>query len=366
MQDGQIFEQRYRILREVGRGSYGIVYAAEVLQTGEHVAIKVLLPWVRADQDLRHRLHREAKLTRMLTSPHAVRVFDFAETADGDLYIVMELLDGEELAMTLKREGRLKPSRATEIGRQILDPLAESHRLGVIHRDLKPHNVLLCHKDNGQDFVKVLDFGIAKVAGNEDGSGLMETTRLTTPGNVVGTPAYMSPEQCRGEPLTPASDIYSVGVLLYEMVVGRAPFDDPNPMHVLLLHNTQPPPPMSPTITATPLGQAILRSLDKDPKDRFASAEEFLAAVNGAPVSGFEATVRSKRVPTLKAPAPAPPLVAEQSTATATAAATTVAASASPSQKASAFSFGDLLRRYWIILAIILLLAILAATHFLS
>ncbi len=359
MQDGQIFEQRYRIVREVGRGSYGIVYAAQDLHANQNVAIKVLLPWVRADQDLRHRLQREAKLTRMLVGQHAVRIFDFAETPDGDLYIVMEFLDGEELSQLLLREGRLKPERVAEIGRQILDALRESHRLGVIHRDLKPHNVLVCGAGSGRDFVKVLDFGIAKVAGNEDGSGLMETTRLTAPGNIVGTPAYMSPEQCRGEPLTVASDFYSVGVLMYEMAVGRPPFDDPNPLQVLMLHNTQPVPPLSPAITGAPLGQAILRALEKDPKDRFASADDFLAAIDGRTPEIMSSTVRSKRVPTLR-PAPV---------ATVAPTGSDVPALASPSaqvlsrRKAPSRSFGQLIRSYWVAILIVLLLIVLAATR---
>ncbi|HKD35172.1 MAG TPA: serine/threonine-protein kinase, partial [Pirellulales bacterium] len=159
MQAGQIFQQRYRIQREVGRGSFGIVYAADDLQSGRTVAIKVLLPWVRGDEGLRHRLKREARLTRMLTSPHAVRILELDETPDGDLYIVMEFLDGEELNVLLLREGRLKPERAAEIGRQALEALAEAHRLGVIHRDVKPHNIFICRDAAGRDQVKMLDFG---------------------------------------------------------------------------------------------------------------------------------------------------------------------------------------------------------------
>ncbi|HEY2147025.1 MAG TPA: protein kinase, partial [Pirellulales bacterium] len=127
MQAGQIFQERYRIEREVGRGSFGIVYAADDLKTGQTVAVKVLLPWVRGDQGLRHRLKREARLTRMLTSPHAVRIHELDETPDGDLYIVMEFLDGEELTALLLREGRLRPERAAGIGRQALEALGEAH-----------------------------------------------------------------------------------------------------------------------------------------------------------------------------------------------------------------------------------------------
>jgi serine/threonine protein kinase len=347
MQDGQIFQQRYRIQREVGRGSFGIVYAADDLQSGQTVAIKVLLPWVRGDEGLRHRLKREARLTRMLASPHAVRIFDLDETPDGDLYVVMEFLDGDELNMLLAREGRLKPERAVEIGRQALEALGEAHRLGVIHRDVKPHNIFICRDGSGGDQVKVLDFGIAKVAGTGDGSGLMETTRLTAPGNILGTPAYMSPEQCRGEALTAASDFYSLGVVLYEMATGHVPFHDNNPVQVLMLHNMQPVPPLSSSVSNLPLGRAILRALEKDPRRRFPTAEEFAAALNGQPTAAAagRTSTGTMAMPALAATATAP----------------SAPAGAKPSHALSrAMVF---LRRHWLALLIAALLAILAATQ---
>jgi serine/threonine-protein kinase len=279
MQPGELFERRYRIEREVGRGSFGIVYAATDMKEGRRVAIKVLLPWTRAVESLRHRLKREAKLTRLLDSPHAVKILDLDESATGDLYIVMELLEGEELSQLLRREKQISPERATEIGCQVLDALAKSHRLGVIHRDLKPPNIYLCRTDGGDDNVKVLDFGIAKVAGREDGSGLMETTRLTTPGGVLGTPAYMSPEQCRGDTVGPASDFYSLGVVLYELISGRVPFDDPNPVQILVLHNSLTPPSLPAPVAGTRIASAVQRALEKDPQARFRDADEFLFAL---------------------------------------------------------------------------------------
>ncbi len=294
MQPGQIFQERYRIEREVGRGSFGVVYAAEDLQGGRSVAIKVLLPWVRDDEGLRHRLKREARLTKMLVSPHAVRVFELDETADGDLYIIMELLDGMGLSEVILREGRLKPDRVIAIARQALEALGEAHALGVIHRDVKPHNFVVCRGGGGADFVKVLDFGIAKVAGTADGSGLMETARLTAPGNILGTPAYMSPEQCRGESLTVASDFYSLGVVMYEMVTGHVPFFDNNPMQVLVLHNTRAVPPLTSATADLPLGKAIVRALEKDPRKRFSTADEFAAALDGRPAVEYLASVAAR------------------------------------------------------------------------
>jgi serine/threonine protein kinase len=353
MQAGQVFQERYRIEREVGRGSFGIVYAANELQSGRTVAIKVLLPWVRSDEGLRHRLKREARLTRMLASPHAVRVLDLDETPHGDLYIVMELLDGEGLSELLVREGRLKPHRAIVIGRQVLEALGEAHALGVIHRDVKPQNVVVCRSGNGADFVKVLDFGIAKVAGTADGSGLMETTRLTAPGNILGTPAYMSPEQCRGEALTVASDFYSLGVVLYEMVTGHVPFFDNNPMQVLVMHNNRPVPPLSSAAASLPLGRAILRALEKDPRKRFGSADEFAAALEGQPVAAYLAAIAAR--------SPTGTMVLSALPATMGAASAT-----GGNEERSGSAVGgvkNFLRRYWVALVIAAILAVFAATR---
>jgi eukaryotic-like serine/threonine-protein kinase len=352
MQLGQIFQSRYRMAREVGRGSFGIVYAADDLQTNQPVAIKVLLPWTRDVESLRHRLRREAKLTRLLRSPHAIRFHDLDETPDGDLYIVMELLHGEELNVLLKREGRLQPERARDIARQILDAIQESHALGVIHRDLKPHNIFICRTDTERDHVKVLDFGIAKVTGTEDGSGLTETTRLTSPGGVVGTPAYMSPEQCRGESLSAASDFYSLGVVLYEMVAGHVPFHDSNPVQVLVMHNAQPVPPLPSTVAGTPLGHAILRALEKDPHARFATAAEFLSFLENRPVASPSVAIVAQ--PISKA---GPQLPAEVVNFPA-------ASHGRPPRGVGSILTG-VLRRYLIALVILILLGLLALSQYL-
>ncbi len=356
MQAGQIFQQRYRIGQEIGRGSFGIVYLADDLQSGGMVAIKVLLPWVRHDEGLRHRLKREAKLTQMLSSPHAVRVYDLDETPDGDLFIVMEYLDGDELTTLLHREGRLRPERAADIGRQALHALGEAHRLGVIHRDLKPHNILVCQSGSGRDFAKLLDFGIAKVAGSEDGSGVRETTRLTRPGNILGTPAYMSPEQCQGESLTTASDFYSLGVVMYEMLTGRPPFDDVNPVQILVMHSAQQPPPLPAALAELPIGKAIMRALEKDPQARFRTAEEFSAAIVGRSTQSLDST---------KAAGATAVTTATQSQAP--------RPSAQPSpimgegeRAPVGRGFGGVLRRFWLPLMIAALLAILGASVWLT
>lgn len=278
MQSGTMIGGRYRVEREIGRGSFGIVYLADDLQSGEPRAIKILLPWAAQNESLRHRLRREAKLASHLTGPHIVRIYECDEAADGNVYLVMEYLEGRELDLELRDYGPLSPDRTAAIATQVLDALTEAHTLGVIHRDLKPNNIFLCTDRDARDFVKVFDFGIAKVSGS---GSLMETAKLTLQGGVMGTPVYMSPEQCRGEALTPASDFYSLGIVLYELLTGQVPFDDKNPVQILLMHNNQPVPPLPNNLARTALGTAISRALEKDPLDRFASAADFAAAIAG-------------------------------------------------------------------------------------
>ncbi len=274
-------DSRYQVGPEIGRGSFGVVYEAKDIETGEQLAIKFLLPWAKDDPATRHRLKREAKLTQMLKSEHAVRIHHVGENEEGDLYMVMELLDGVDLTEVLQREAPLDPDRVARVAIQALDALDESHRLGVVHRDLKPHNILLCRNQGEEDWVKVLDFGIAKVAGTSDGTGLRETTKLTVQGGVLGTPVYMSPEQCRGEALTSASDLYSLGIVLYEMLTGRAPFDHENPVQVMIMQNNTPLPPLPAHLASTRIGKATMQALEKHPDDRFATAADMSAAIGG-------------------------------------------------------------------------------------
>jgi len=363
LQTGTIFQDRYRIQCEVGRGSFGIVYAAEDLQNGQTVAVKVLLPWTRTNESLRHRLKREAKLTRLLKSPHAVRILDLQEVPDGELYIVMEFLAGEELSHLLARERRLSPDRAIEIARQTLDALGEAHAMGVIHRDLKPHNIFICRDAYDAVMVKVLDFGIAKVAGTEDGSGLAETTKLTAPGGILGSPPYMSPEQCRGESLTPASDFYSLGIVLHELTTGRVPFDDPNMVQVLMMHNSAPLPPLPPAIANTALGRAITRSLEKDPRARFRTAAEFMAALSS---SGVQPPVKSSMKPAANAAAGSaafPGATIPSASPNDPQAGQSISRD-SRRRKSSASALGGL-RAYLVAIVIVILLALLVLSHYL-
>ena len=276
---GMPWADRYRIDAEIGRGTFGIVYRAHDFAERKDVAVKVLNAEAARDATLKHRLRREARLTSEMSSRHCVRVFDVDETPEGTPYIVMELLEGEELRGLVTRLGSLDAPRAAEIARQILEAVGEAHRAGVVHRDLKPQNIFLCRTPDGSDFVKVLDFGIAKVTGTPEGGGLSESARLTTQGSTLGTPAYMSPEQCRGELPSAASDFYSIGVMTYEMLAGRPPFESENPIQVLMQHNSDPVPPLPPSLRSTAIGRAVMRSLEKDPARRFRTADEFAAAL---------------------------------------------------------------------------------------
>lgn len=298
MLPGTLIDDRYRIDREIGKGSFGIVYLVHDLQANEPRAIKVLLPWAARNEQLRHRLRREARLAGNLTSPHAVKIHDLGETERGDVFLVMEYLEGQELSQLLQKEKTLPPPRVEQIAVQVLAALEEAHALGVIHRDLKPSNIFLCHSDDHTDHVKVFDFGIAKITGD---GGLLATMKLTLSGNVMGTPLYMSPEQCRGTDLTPAADFYSLGIVLYELLTGSVPFDDINPVQVLMKHNQDPVPPLPAAIAATPLGKAVMRSLAKEPEQRFQSAGDFLRALQGHDVPLPPPTVP---------PAPAPAALA--------------------------------------------------------
>ena len=210
-----MIDSRYRVIRKIGEGGMGTVYAGEHVEIGKDVAIKILHPAYSTQQDLVERFRREARAASRIGHPNIIDVTDFGETEDGCVYFVMEHLDGIDLADVLSHERRLAPERACKIATQICRALAAAHAAGVIHRDLKPENIFLVARDGQADFVKVLDFGIARSMGR--------ARRLTNPGVAMGTPEYMAPEQAEGGAVDQRSDIYSVGALIYEMVSGSPP-----------------------------------------------------------------------------------------------------------------------------------------------
>ena len=259
----QFIAGRFRIEREIGTGGMGTVYLATHLDLERPVAVKIIKRECAGDADVADRFLREARTMAKLRHPNAAMIFDAGNLPDGRHFIVMEFVEGETLSQTLAREGRFPPSKAVNIATQICDVLEEAHRLGIVHRDLKPSNILL-----GKRGVCVLDFGVAKVLASSAESTF--THASTGSGHVIGTPRYMSPEQCLGQRVGARSDLYSLGVLLYEMLAGRPPFVDPLQSALLIKQATAPAPPL-PRLRQDiprPLALAVHTLLAKRAEDR--------------------------------------------------------------------------------------------------
>lgn len=259
----QFIAGRFRIEREIGTGGMGTVYLATHLGLERPVAVKIIKREFAGDADVADRFLREARTMAKLHHHHAAMIFDAGNLPDGRHFIVMEFVEGETLSHVLANEGRFTPSRAVEIATQICDVLEEAHRLGIIHRDLKPSNILL-----GKRGVCVLDFGVAKVLASSAES--TATHASTGSGQLIGTPRYMSPEQCLGQRVGARSDLYSLGVLLYEMLAGRPPFVDPLQSALLVKQATAPAPPLPRLRQDIPrsLALAVHSLLAKRPEDR--------------------------------------------------------------------------------------------------
>lgn len=265
----RVIANRFRIECEIGRGGMGTVYLATHLGLERPVAIKVLKAEFAADPEVAERFMREARTMARLRHARAAMIFDAGSLPDGRPFIVMEHVEGSTLADVLAREGRLSPERAVRIACEICDVLAEAHALGIVHRDLKPSNIMLNERG-----VSVLDFGIAKVL--TASADVTKTHATTESGLIIGTPRYMSPEQCLGQPVGPASDLYSVGVLVYEMLSGQPPFTDGLQSAVLVRQATAAPPPLVARCPEAPrrLALATHTLLAKNPNDRPKSARE--------------------------------------------------------------------------------------------
>jgi tetratricopeptide (TPR) repeat protein/tRNA A-37 threonylcarbamoyl transferase component Bud32 len=266
--DGDLLAERFRVVRFLGAGAVGEVYEAEDEALGGRVAIKALRPELVADADAGARLHRELHLTRAVTHPNVCRTYDgFVDTA-GRLFLTMELLDGEPLDAHLERCGRLPPAEACEVLRQIADGLAAAHAAGVVHRDLKTGNVLLVG-EGVERRVVVTDFGLAH-------SALAGGASISRTGELLGSPAYMAPEQVRGEPVGPATDVYALGIVAYELVTGELPFRGETGFVTAVKRLTEPPPPPRRLVPELPptWDEAVLRCLAADPAGRFADPRE--------------------------------------------------------------------------------------------
>jgi len=275
---GSVLDGRYRIDSVIGTGGMGRVYKGEHTGIGRSVAIKVLHTDLSRNREAAQRFQREALASGRLDHPNIVGVSDFGVLDDGSCYLVMEALEGEPLGKRLEREKRIPWPEALEILRGVLHGLKHAHEKGVVHRDIKPDNIFLAQKDD-EMVVKILDFGIAKLRA---GSG--DDPASTRAGLTVGTPAYLSPEQAVGGEITPASDLYSASVVLFELIAGRAPFVEKEPLAMLGAHVSRPPPKLvevGPDLELPPnLEEVLARGLAKVSAERYTNAVEYLGAID--------------------------------------------------------------------------------------
>lgn len=276
---GQIFGGRYRMLERLGAGGMGNVYLAEHVRLKKLAAVKVIRPAMNADPAAVARFNREAQNASMVNHPNVAAVYDFGEADGGIVFLAMEYVDGEPLSQIIAR-GPLEPARASRIVTQIADALGAAHRIGVVHRDLKPDNVMIARGSDGADFVKLVDFGISKVANVDD-------QKITSTGMVIGTPTYMSPEQARGSAkLDGRSDIYSLGVLTFQGLTAALPFKGDTPQEQLVSRLVDSPATLSavrPDVRWAPAVEHVLaKALALEPDDRYASAPDFARALDAA------------------------------------------------------------------------------------
>ena len=294
---GRVISDRYKITSLIARGGMGKVYRAEQAPLGRLCAIKVLNPNYSGDADpeFHKRFFREASVTSKITHPNCVTIFDYGKTDDDVFYMVMEYLEGKTLHMALREGGVMHEMRAGRIASQICRALREAHNLGVIHRDLKPANIFLTRpssrapdvhgtipppSEEDEDFVKVLDFGLVKHLGERP------EEQLTQTGLFMGSPKYMAPEQIQGGHVDARTDIYSLGIIMYEMLAGKVPFERATSVNILMAHVAEPPPPMrevNPNLLCSPaFEEIVMRCIAKEPNERFSSMDEVLQAIRRA------------------------------------------------------------------------------------
>jgi serine/threonine-protein kinase len=283
---GQLLNGRFRIDSKIGEGGFGAVYRGVQLATGRKVALKLLHPEMTNDENLVARFRREGLVLCNLRDAHTITTYDFDQTPDGTLYIAMELLEGRSLHQVFHDEAPVEWRRMFKILTEMCSSLAEAHAQGIVHRDLKPENIYLENRPGNPEFVKILDFGIAKVMRGE-GSMDPQAPQLTATGQTLGTLEYMSPEQLMGKQLDGRSDVYALGVLAYELITGRLPFPDAKgPAGLITAQLKQTPKPPS---TVNPAGnvpasvdKVLLKCLEKDKNNRFADVSQLSSAAQQA------------------------------------------------------------------------------------
>jgi serine/threonine-protein kinase len=282
---GTVLDGRFRLDAQLGQGGIGVVYRAQHVRSGRVLAIKVLLPeWAQAG-DMAARFEREARAAGFLKHPNIVEVIALGCVPDGPLYLVMELVEGESVGDALA-DGNFAPARALAVARQALEGLGFAHQHGFIHRDLKPDNLMLVGRAaEHPGLVKILDFGLVKLVGAA--AAELGADKLTATGVVFGTPAYMAPEQVLGRPVDHRADLYAMGLILFEMMCGRPPFQADESAQVMRMHAAAPRPTLVdgglPVHQVTPALEAVVaRAITRRAEDRFASASEMIAAIDEA------------------------------------------------------------------------------------
>ncbi|HEX7476771.1 MAG TPA: serine/threonine-protein kinase [Polyangiales bacterium] len=294
----QVDNGEYVITERIGAGGMGSVYKADQPSMNRLVAIKVLHSRFATRDDLVARFRREARAMSQLAHPNTARVYKYGELDDGAVYFVMDYLEGKNLAHEVRANGPMEPGRALNIMIQVCGALEEAHRAGIVHRDLKPENVFLTVQAGTADFPKVLDFGLAKMSEKQMGRGSM---MFTQQGMVFGTPEFMSPEQAQGETIDRRSDIYSLALILYELLTSKLPFDAKSPLDIMKAHVKDKPIPLSERVPgktfAPELEAVIARALAKKPGDRYDTAAAFAEALKGCLQEGLLTTAARRAVP---------------------------------------------------------------------
>ena len=315
LKSGDVIGGRYELLDKLGAGAFGAVFRARQLGIDRMVAIKLLMPEAAdIDGTASARFTREAKLSSSLEHPNTITIHDYGQTDDGMMYLVMEYVRGDTLQSLLRREVRLDPDRAVRIVRQVLQSLHEAHSRGIVHRDMKPANIMLFDRVGARDVVKVLDFGIAKFVSN-DGAGMgAEAAKqdLTVAGRIVGTPRYMSPEQINGKGVYAASDLYALGLIFYEMIAGRRAVIGDSTLSLIACQISaeaviEPDDPFVPGM----LRPIVLRATAKNVEERYSSAQEFLEALDDLDMKQLAALEPLEGRPGWKEPEPPIPVITE-------------------------------------------------------